>query len=150
MTYHYTESGLDTVYLLDGYRIETHPAYGELITIDNVRGLHDAIGMALVELPRPLNGAEFRFLRREMDLTQKALGALLGVQEQTVALWEKTALSKVSNEAAERLTRLLYAEHLSQLPAIGRLIRRIVDIDPDGSRLTVRLQKSGTGWQSAA
>jgi len=37
-----------------------------------------------------LKSAEFRFLRKEMDMSQKKPGFLIGVQEQTIALRERT------------------------------------------------------------
>ena len=61
MTYHYTDSGLDNVWLEDGYTIENDPDYGEIISIEQVQDLHRFLGRMLVALPRPLNGAEFRF-----------------------------------------------------------------------------------------
>ena len=42
MSYHYTESGLSNVWLENGYTIEQDPNYGELVSIANVRGLHEA------------------------------------------------------------------------------------------------------------
>ncbi|MBM3451491.1 MAG: helix-turn-helix domain-containing protein, partial [Armatimonadetes bacterium] len=38
--------------------------------------------------PVRLTGAELRFLRRELNLSQRRLAELLGVEEQTVSLWE--------------------------------------------------------------
>ena len=90
MRYHYTECGLDNVWLLNGYMIEQHPNYGELFAIDHVDDLHRFIGRSLIALPRLLNGAEFRFLRRELDLSQKTLADLIGSNEQSVAKWEKS------------------------------------------------------------
>ena len=81
MNYHYTESGLDHIWLEDGFTLENHPNYGELVSIWNARGLHLAIGRWLIGQPRRLTGAEFRFLRTEMDLSQRLLGQLLGVTD---------------------------------------------------------------------
>lgn len=86
--YHYTESGLDNVYLNDGYTIHK-TVYGEGVSIEDTDGLHRAIGKWLVEMPKPLNGAEVRFLRLEMDQTQRDLAAFFGTSEQTVRLWER-------------------------------------------------------------
>ena len=85
MNYHYTESGLDHIWLEDGFTLENHPNYGELVSIWNVRNLHLAIGRWLIDQPRRLTGAEFRFLRTEMDLSQRLLGQLLGVTDQAIA-----------------------------------------------------------------
>jgi transcriptional regulator with XRE-family HTH domain len=36
-----------------------------------------------------MTSAEFRFLRKQMGLTQKELGERLGVEDQTIANYEK-------------------------------------------------------------
>src|SRR5262245_35533031 len=95
--YHYTESGLDNIWLEDGVVVENDPDYGEVYAIEDVEGLHRVIGHDLVHLPRPLNGAEFRFLRRELDLSQKALAGLIGSNEQSIAKWEKARDKPVGN-----------------------------------------------------
>jgi putative transcriptional regulator len=71
--YHYTESGLDNIYLVGGVAHHKTP-YGEGVSIVNTEGLHKAIGLWLIDLPKPLIGTELRFLRLEMELTQGDLG----------------------------------------------------------------------------
>lgn len=88
-SYHYTQSGLDNVWLENGFLIMETP-YGRSVAVDDVDGLHRAIGAALVEKPGTLTGKEFRFLRLELDLSQVRLGELLGTSSQSVARWEKT------------------------------------------------------------
>ena len=87
-TYHYRESGLDNVYLENGYR-KHKTAYGEGVSIIDTEGLHKVIGQTLICAQRPLNGAELRFLRIEMETTQKDPAGMLGTSEQTLRLWEK-------------------------------------------------------------
>ena len=58
--YDYTESGLDNVYLKNGYKIHK-TVYGEGVSIENTDGLHKVIAKWLVEMPKPLIGAEVRF-----------------------------------------------------------------------------------------
>ena len=86
--YHYTGCGLDNVWLCNGYTLH-EDAYGQSVSIDNLDSLHRAIGSFLADKAAPLTGAEARFLRIEMDLSQKRLGELLGRDAQTIALWEK-------------------------------------------------------------
>ena len=71
--YHYTQCGLDNVWLTNGYEITETP-YGKSLSIDDVEGLHTAITQALIDIARPLTGDELRFLRIHLDLSQKALG----------------------------------------------------------------------------
>ena len=82
MAYHYIDSGLDNIYLENGYTVHK-TSYGEGISIQDAEGLHRAIGKRLISQRYPLNGAEFRFLRMEMELTQNALAGLIGSTEQT-------------------------------------------------------------------
>lgn len=150
MNYHYTDSGLDNVWLEDGYTIENHANYGELISIKNVRGLHEAIGRWLVAQPRTLNGAEFRFLRLELDFSQKALGSMLGVTEQAVAKWEKARDKEVANKSAERLLRLAYINYLDGKPEFSAIIDRITQLDAEIAEHKLRLRKEADGWHRIA
>lgn len=68
--YHYTECGLDYVYLLNGYTERITP-YGKAVSITAVEQLHKIIGEAIISSPEPLSGAEIRFLRHELDWSQK-------------------------------------------------------------------------------
>jgi DNA-binding transcriptional regulator YiaG len=86
--HHYVASGLDNVFLLNGVS-ESMTDYGPMIHIENVNGLHRAIGLHIVEKSEPMTGREFRFLRKQMDMTQSELAEQLGVSEQTVANYEK-------------------------------------------------------------
>lgn len=150
MSYHYTESGLDNVWLENGYKIEPHPQYGELISIVNVKGLHEAIGRWLVNQPRTLVGAEFRFLRIELDMSQRTLGELLGTTEQSIAKWEKGRDKPVANKAAERLLRLAYVNYHNGHPEFSAIIDRITCLDAEIAEQELRLsQLNGSGWAPA-
>lgn len=86
--YHYTECGLDYVYLVDGFEvIET--AHGKAVQVANASKLDRAIALAVVRRQSRLTGQEVRFLRGLLDMTQVELGATLGKDGQTVARWEK-------------------------------------------------------------
>jgi DNA-binding transcriptional regulator YiaG len=149
MSYHYTESGLDNVWLENGYTVETHQNYGELVSIVNARGLHEAIGRWLIAQPRPLVGAEFRFLRVEMDFSQRLMAQLIGVTEQAIAKWEKARIKPVANKAAERLLRLAYKEYLDG-PEFSAIMDRITKLDADRADLELHLSRTGDRWAQAA
>ncbi len=150
MTYHYTESGLDNVWLMDGYKIEEHKNYGPLVSIMNSRGLHEAIGRWLVGQPRTLTGAEFRFLRIELDMSQRRLGELVGSTEQVIANWEKARTKPVANKAAERLLRLAYINYLDGKPEFSAVIDRITQLDAEIAEMELRLRKEDGHWAQAA
>jgi putative transcriptional regulator len=71
---------LTNVWLANGFVIRK-TNYGEGVSIHDVDGLHRALAQAMANKPR-LTGAEIRFLRKEMGLSQRGLGELLGVTDQ--------------------------------------------------------------------
>jgi DNA-binding transcriptional regulator YiaG len=82
--FHYTQCGLDDVWLLNGFTL-SDTAYGPAFSIKDMDVLHKAIGLALVRGRKTFGGKDVRFLRRQMQLTQNQLGALIGVGDQMVA-----------------------------------------------------------------
>lgn len=86
--YHYVQCGLDNVWLINGFEIiETE--YGASVRIDRADELDATIAAYLTEKSAPLIGQEFRYLRQQLDMSQKRIGELMGKEAQTVALWEK-------------------------------------------------------------
>lgn len=124
--YHYTESGLDSVYLVGGFKISGSGDQATVV-IQDLDGLHEAIGRHLVCEKKRLSGKEIRFLRTELLMSQSTLATLLHVDEQTVARWEK-GRSKLPGTADATL-RLLYLEHVGGNEKISSILRRIADIE---------------------
>ncbi|MBS3896760.1 helix-turn-helix domain-containing protein [Silanimonas sp.] len=88
--HHYLGSGLANVWLRNGYRKQKTP-FGVAVSLDDVAGLHRAIGLSLARQLR-LSGREFRFLRKELGITQQALADALGYADaQALAKWERSA-----------------------------------------------------------
>ena len=144
MAHHYKESGLDNVYLENGYEAVETP-YGPGLTIQNTEGLHRAIGLWLVAQPIPLNGAELRFLRMEMELTQRDLAGILGAKEQTLRIWEK-GRGKPTPGPADRLLRAIYTEFVTGDGSVRRLVDRLATLD-QRARSSARLRETPEGWQ---
>jgi putative transcriptional regulator len=86
--YHYTECGLDYVYLLDGFEI-VKTAHGPAVRVVNASKLDRAIALAIVRRQKKLTGQEVRLLRGLLDMTQEELGRALGKDAQSIARWEK-------------------------------------------------------------
>ena len=140
--YHYTESGLKNVWLANGFT-SRKSKYGDGVSIHDVDGLHRVLARALANKPH-LTGTEIRFLRKEMGLSQRGLGDLLGVTDQAVSLWErKGRLPKT----ADRLLRLIYVEHDKGNAPIRATIKRINDLDLSNLEQIIAEEAKG-GWKT--
>ena len=146
--YRYVGCGLPNVFLENGYTLEETP-YGEGVTIHDLEGLHLAIGAAVVENPAPLTGPEFRFLRHELELSQAALGALIGRDEQSVARWEKEKSRKGIDRMADRLIRLIFqnAKTGSKSFAPALEILQKLDSTPPAPK-NIRAKEVDRGWDA--
>lgn len=144
MPYHYTESGLQNVYLQNGYTIRK-TKYGATVAIEDVPGLHKAIGIALAHRPY-LTGAGLRFLRKEMGLSQRALGGCVGTSEQNVSLWERRGRMP---KAADRLVRLLYVEKVKGSVQVQKLLDELCDLDQKATE-RIDFQSVNGRWKDAA
>lgn len=142
---HYTMCGLDNVYLVNGFRLRSTP-YGKGFSIENIDGLHAAIGRRLIQERKTLTGKEVRFLRHEMDLSQNRLATLLGVDEQTVARWEK-GQANISGPA-DKMIRLLYSEWVGAKTNVAHLLDHLADLDETEARKTLFREK-GKVWRAA-
>jgi DNA-binding transcriptional regulator YiaG len=105
----YSASGLPNIYLLNGVTIEDS-SYGPIVTIENLNGLHHAIGLHIIEKPESMTGAEFRFLRKQMGLTQVELATAMRTSDQTIANYEKGKTADLG--PADPYMRLTYLLHV--------------------------------------
>ena len=142
---HYTACGLDNVYLLNGFKLRQTP-YGKAFSIQNIDGLHAVIAKRLIAEKKSLTGKEVRFLRHEMNLSQNVLATLLGVDEQSVARWEK-GQSRISGPA-DKMIRLLYLESTGGKTEIARMLKSIAELDEHIDRDFV-FEAKGTAWRPA-
>ncbi|UOO87049.1 helix-turn-helix domain-containing protein [Neisseria arctica] len=140
--YQYKLSGLDNVWLVNGYTIEQTP-YGEAVHIDHANELDTVIALELVKQQDALTAAEFRFIRQQLGMSQSDVGAFMGVDNQTVARWEKkeTPLPPY----ADRLMRVLFTGHQVKDTSIYSLVQTFNAIDKAKNSRIV-LTKSET-WQ---
>ena len=127
--YHYTESGLDNVFL------ET-PVFRcnkckEVITDIPVMGeLHMHIAVELIKKDSLLAGQEIRFLRKQMNLKANALADILGVTKQTVSRWENS--KKEISPYNDKLIRMICIQLLQEKcgKVFKEVLKRIRDIAP--------------------
>ena len=105
--HHYTESGLDNIWLQGGVAHHETP-YGPGVAIDDVDGINAAVADWIVERKIYWRGREIKFLRKRLNLSQKGLADLLGYSDQQVRRWENDVAEMPS--PASRLLRLLVRE----------------------------------------
>lgn len=146
--YHYTESGLNNIYLLNGYKVIDTPR-GKSISVHDIDGLHKAIGWFLISSRRDLSGDEIRFLRHEMLMSQDTLARLLGVSEQAVRRWERGKID--IPKPSESLLRLLYKEHINDRDgSVSAMLKKIADLEEKINGNKILFKDTPKGWKSAA
>ncbi|GAA0340810.1 hypothetical protein GCM10009092_01610 [Bowmanella denitrificans] len=145
--YHYTESGLSNVYLKNGFTVEQIDGE-EYTSIDDMNGLHKAIAQVIVDSNRPLSNEEFKFLRIELNLSQKMLGMRFGVDEQTIARYEKgqTKIPRTTDVAL----RTLYMESQQRNNPVSYFLDLLADTEAQEAAKEIRLEEVENHWGVAA
>jgi len=123
--YHYTECGLDNVWLENGY-VTKQTAYGVATSIDDAIGLHKVLAMELTQKLGKVTGKELRFMRTVLGMSQEGLSKCVGATEQSVSLWERTG--KVP-QYADSILRLLVSEKLNGNNKVTDIIERINTVE---------------------
>jgi DNA-binding transcriptional regulator YiaG len=126
--YHYTECGLDNVWLANGY-VEHKTPYGTGVSVSEADQLHEVLALAIATKHGRISGKELRFLRAMLDFSQAALGVTLGVKDQSVSLWER---KDSITTAAEAIVRMLVVEKLNGNQRVEDMLSRIADLDAAG------------------
>lgn len=143
--YHYVECGLDNIWLRNGYLEESTP-YGPTVAFKDIPGLHESISLAVVEQAGKLSGAEIRFLRRQMEMSQVSLADLIGVTSQSVALWEKGKAPMTP--PTDKLLRLIVKGHYSGQVTVRRAIDALNRRDQEDHAERLVFQASDKKWES--
>lgn len=110
-TYHYTESGLDNVYI-KGATIYKCACGEELTEIPNVVNLHRIISFEIIKSFVPMTGPEIRFIRKQMKMKAVDLAGYIGVDEVTISRWENDIKPIGTNN--DRLIRLLFIKNIEE------------------------------------
>ncbi|WP_329601931.1 DUF4258 domain-containing protein [Sansalvadorimonas verongulae] len=129
--YHYKESGLNNIFLVSGFHVKVIDDE-EYVSFDNVPELHQAIGKIVAEKKAPLNGNEIRFLRVNMNLSQKLLGRYLDVDSQTVARWEKDQV-KIPR-ASDVVLRGMFIESVNSESGFNYFLEMLSESEGDVER----------------
>jgi len=109
--------GLPNVFLEDGFE-HRETSEGRVLIVHDIAGLFAAIGEAVAR-KRDLTGAEVRFLRKRLELSQAELAGCLQTSEQTVSLWERGRVKIPGSESM--LLRVLYLERMWREPSAWHL-----------------------------
>jgi putative zinc finger/helix-turn-helix YgiT family protein len=128
--YHYTESGLEDVYI-DDINVFKCECGEQIVSIPAMPELHNLIAKNLIKKPALLNSNEIRFLRKNMGLTATKLAEYLGVDIASISRWENDSQS--ISKAHDRLIRVIYCE-LNDIPheeAKGLIQNEFIKINPD-------------------
>lgn len=139
--YHYLDCGLPNVWL-DGVEYHETP-YGPATSIPAIEDLHRVIGLSIAEANRKMTGPEIRFLRTELDLSQRALANLLDVQENTLRRWEldETSISG----PAQRALAGFYMETMNDGTLRG-LMLKLANTDRQIEEAILRFKRHGDEW----
>ena len=148
---HYVESGLDDVWLLNGFRVEVFEGYGEAIGVNERPNLWRLLGRHIARQDRRMNGQELRFLRALLDWSQTEVGRRLGYADhQMVAKWEKAEHGPIPIPA-DLLLRACYLESIKEKPMVAQISRRLAEIadraPPPPQRRVLRRTAAGV-WEA--
>jgi putative transcriptional regulator len=126
--YHYTECGLDNVWLLNGVRRETFGKYGPAIAVDDENTLWNVIGRTIANQDSRMVGQELKFLRTLLDWTQTTLGKHMGYKDaQMVAKWEKARHTPIPVQV-DTFVRAAYREKIGEQPKVTQVSTRLQEI----------------------
>jgi DNA-binding transcriptional regulator YiaG len=121
--YHYTESGLRDIRLIN---IPVYSCCGvESADIPNMDALHRLIAEDLILTPRPMTGLELRFLRKEAMLKPQDVAERVGIDPKTVLNWEK---AESASRHADLLTRLLVTTELWEGSKMVEILKQLAEL----------------------
>lgn len=118
LPYHYTESGLDNVYIHNLPVVKD--VNGEVtFYIKKINLLHKVIAEDIVNKSGLINGKEIRFLRTEMGYTQSCFSELLGKEAQACGRWERGETN--IDKTTDSLIRIVASNFLKLHTDINRI-----------------------------
>ncbi|MEZ5647564.1 MAG: helix-turn-helix domain-containing protein [Alphaproteobacteria bacterium] len=100
--------------------------YGPATAIQKADELHAVIATQLITDKPFLSGGEFRFLRKELNLSQNNLARLMGKDVQSIARWEKSG--RVS-KMADRFLRAIYYAKMTKQPDVEQLLNELNELE---------------------
>ena len=142
--HHYVESGLNQVWLRNGY-VEEITAYGPTIAFGNIDSLHRAIALSIIDIVGKLKAEHIRFLRRNLGMSRRRLGDWLGVAERRLVLWEEGR--RPITLGSDKLLRLVVKAHLSPHTTLRQALAELNDVDRATGDCTLVFAAAGETWE---
>lgn len=143
----YEESGLEDIYLLNGYAEREEYEDGEAVQttiILAVEELHAAIGDHIVTSGMDITGPMARFLRVELGMTVTYFERYPGIREMMIVKAEASNRRVFHSD----ILRLLYAEHRAlQGKHLDISLKPAASSEPDDRRML--FMRTVDGWQPA-
>lgn len=143
--YHYKDCGLPNVWLDGVERVDT--PFGPGVSIPAVEQLHTEIGKAIASAAKQMTGPEVKFLRTELDLSQKTLASLLDVTENTVRRWEHGEVAIPG--PAQRALAGYYLETVNG-GTIRELMLKLAETDRIMTGITLTFGLHNEAWEAEA
>lgn len=138
--YKFTDGGLRDIWVANGYEIE-NDEFGETVAFKDINGLVAAVCQHLIRKAFTLTGAEFRYLRTAMLMSQSDLGANVGRSDQAVALWEK-------NDSAPKLADLFIRTLAAVKFNPDETASRLLGVGSKANGKKVVFRHTASGWIS--
>lgn len=113
--YTVTDAGIPSVRKLPNGR--------EVLSAEQLRRLEHRAAITVLESV-DIEGAELRFARKALDISQSELGTILGVSSETISRWEQGKESfkrAVQLAMADLLKASLYEEYLPELKPMSQV-----------------------------
>jgi len=148
--YTFIESGLDNV-ILRNTEVDVCPNCGDSPRIYRINDVFLTIAASLIAKPFELSGREVRFLRKFLEVSIEDFARKLGVDRSHLSRVENGALA-VSRQT-DRLVRMIVLLHrpdlLEKLAALNdraTVLKRLEEIKPEASSITVELSQTPEGY----
>jgi putative zinc finger/helix-turn-helix YgiT family protein len=118
LPYHYKESGLDYIWLVEILQYRCKKCGEVSVEIPHVNELHLLIGKYVVCKKELLTGPEVKFLRKEIGMKSKDMAAALSIGAETYSRWENG--KQLITAPHDKGLRMIYVMNASE--KMGRVL----------------------------
>ena len=147
--FHYTDCGLNKVYLRDIpiLKCSNSECADEEIAIPNIEELHQTLSTMVAMQKSKLQPEEIRFLRTHLGFSGIDFAQAMGVSPETVSRWEKGSVKM--KEASERLLRVLILGQLGPFRDYEQLKSFATKESRSAKRYVFKLVKKAWCYEAA-